>query len=937
MPKDAIGASGYWEWSIDDPDCWIELARFVVPDLLPTRARVASHDAITADRLSGRVARLDAVWKQFAELNIPYQLPPWVAGGRQRLRDPELVMAEGGTCIDLVLTFAAMCLAGGLRPYLVVDPAYSAEEGHALVGVDIDSGLETASGSIWPEPVQVESLRRSSVLTREQLGKTVLSGAVMLLDCTNAARDLKLALAKRGVDGRRDASHLARSFLDHESTGEVPEWKPEDLAVIDVAAVQRHFPPHGLDRSKRPAITAQLPKAPRWSHYPSRECLIEDVLAGFATTAGPEPQGMSTADVAQSRSADGAWTILLGPAGTGKSRLAHEVATKFEGGSAWWLTSNDDRTLRRSLAAAQANESGRTIKDTDMAGREEEADAALARLRTSAMPWLVVLDNANCKPSDLRSRPRPRAHLGQRVLVTTLPEYEAGWRQLMPNANFIPVQALTKADLDAVGSGLTQAAREAAGGSALLVRAYTSLSYVYGVRLEEQLAATPGEGSNRLWRAFLGLAAPGEIEAAHRLSWLPPDGIPESIAGALAGRLTRLGLLTQSLVRSSTEPLYDLHRSIGSSARSTDPDPVGHILSLLQEDSDSYDHLDRFGDTSTLDEMAHVLLPAHRGGDPRPGLGPGLVYLAQLFELYGRVIARDTAPSAEELHIEASSRNDVQGLLLAECLHGRARAVNQDAKRNQPVDKSEEDHTRQNREREAYVDEALALIEQARALRQGNAKLVARSDAVLGLLQQKKARFLPAEQRADLYIAAYNVLAHSRDERVAIIREERRRAGVEDEARLDLDAEIARARFNLAGAANDIASALPDTDLEGRAHYLAEARDTYDEVLTLRRALYGTARPHPHIVACVRGLGLIAYQTAWLVNTDKESRVASLRTAHDYLTQALTDDEMLDFEDGPDVVKSLFLLGKVSDRRLRLSAGEGRLSLMRSQADMENT
>jgi hypothetical protein len=469
------------------------------------------------------------------------------------------------------------------------------------------------------------------------------------------------------------------------------------------------------------------------------------------------------------------------------------------------------------------------------------------------------------------------------------------------------------------------------------VRAYTSLAHVYGVRLEDQLAVTPGEGSDRLWRVFIGLASLDEIEAAHRLSWLPPDGIPEPIAGPLAGRLARLGLLTQSLVRSAPEPLYDLHRSIGGSARSTDPDPAGHILSLLEENSDSYDHLDRFGDTNTLDEMAYVLLPAHRGGDPRPGLGPGLVYLAQLFELYGRVIARGTVPSAEELHIEASSRDDVQGLLLAECLHGRARAVNQDTTRNQPVDESEEDHARKNREREAHVDEALALIEQARALRQGNAKLVARSDAVLGLLQQKKARFLPADQRVDLYIAAYNVLARSRDVRVAIIREERRRAGVVDEARLDLDAEIARARFNLAGAANDIASALPDTDLEGRARYLAQARDTYGEVLALRRALYGTARPHPHIVACVRGLGLIAYQTAWLVDTDKESRVASLRTAHDYLTQALTDDEMLDFEDGPDVVKSLFLLGKISDRRLRLSAGEGRLSLMRSQADLENT
>jgi hypothetical protein len=100
------------------PNCWNELARYVVPDLLPTRARVGSYDAVTADPLSGRAFLLGLVWEQFAHLNIPFQLPPWVSGKRQRLRDPELVLAEGGTCIDLVLTFAAMCLVANLRPYL---------------------------------------------------------------------------------------------------------------------------------------------------------------------------------------------------------------------------------------------------------------------------------------------------------------------------------------------------------------------------------------------------------------------------------------------------------------------------------------------------------------------------------------------------------------------------------------------------------------------------------------------------------------------------------------------------------------------------------------------------------------------------------------------------------------------------------------------------
>lgn len=928
---------------MDRPDCWTELARYVVPDLLPNRARTSSYDTIAADPLSGRSAHLDDVWSQFTRLNIPYQHPPWVAGGVQRLRDPELVLAEGGTCIDLVLTFAAMCLAADLRPYLVVDPAFTPEEGHALIGVDLATGINVGRGSIGSDSDVATGDYIPPLLTRAQLRRNIDNGSVELLDCTNAALDLGLGLASRGVEGRKDAGRFARSFLQHESTGDVDEWTKGIVAVVDIVAVQRTRTPYSeLDRSKRAAITGHLPAAPPWLSYPKREELIDDVLAGFSEVVRlnrleSEPQEEVDSDGSVS---DRAWTILVGPAGTGKSRLAHEVATRFESGAAWWLTSNDERTLRRSLAAAQASETGRTIKGTDMLGRDEETDAALARLRTSAMPWLVVLDNANCTPANLgRSRPRPRVELGQRALVTTLSEYEAAWRKILPNARYFTVVPLSDDDLKAVGSTLSKSVRDAAGGSALLVGAYTSLQRIFGDDLEEKLAATSGNGAERLWKVLLELGTDEEIEAAHRLSWLPPDGLPAQIIGPMVGRLSILGVLTQSLVRSASEPLYDLHREIGRAARSTDPTPVEHVISLL-ENAESFDYLDRFGDTETLDEMANVLLPVHREGRSSEGLGPALVYLARLFELYGRVVARGSTRSAEEMHIEASQRDDVQGLLLAECLHGRARAVNQDNNRNSPVDQetgeTDQDHARRNAEREGFVDGALVMIEEAKTLRAGDAKLVARSDAVLGLLQQKKARFLPPDERANALVAAYGVLMHSRDVRVEIIRDERRSAGVDDETLLDLDPEIARARFNLAGAANDIARALPVTDPEGRSHYLDEARNTYEEVLNLRRAIYGTSRPHPHIVACIRGLGLIAYQRSWLVDAGKESRVASLRASHAYLTQAMSDDELLDFEDGTDVAKTLLLIAKAAERRLLLSAGRDQLSSMRSQADTEN-
>jgi hypothetical protein len=923
-PPESVQPFQDWTWSFLEEDAWPRLARFIVDrNDLPHRA--TEPTAHGADRVSRRQT-LERLWSLFADLRIPYQAPAWVAGGRQDIRDPHLVLDEGGTCLDLVLMFAAMAWSAGLRPYLVVDPARTEQSGHAVVAIDLDQSLENRSSlGIFPDGDQSPGWELAPYMNLR--ARVVDLERLVLLDCSHATAKpdsgagagVSIAGEPRGIRHLTEAIAKAAPFLTDLSTGSVPGWPADTLAVVDVVGAlrARGWRPLRVDRSRRPAITSSLPEAPAWVAYPSRERLCDDILA----RSSPVRSGV----------------VLFGRPGVGKSRLAHEVATRSGRTSAWWLTANDDRTLRRSLASANASESGRPLPETDL-GRDDEAVLGLARLSENRNPWLVVLDNANCHPRELKACPRARAELGQRLIVTTLPEFAEAWAGFLgegvgpgdaAQVGF-DVNPLDDADLLAVGSTLSATARAAAAGSVLLVRAFEALGHAHPDDFESTLNAEDGDSAVRLWHVFQKLE-PGSVDIATRAAWLPADGMPLALLGEGASRLVETGLLTRSLTRTSRYPLFDLHRTIGAAARATDSRPVERILVLLQESS-CRDHLDRFGDSQVLDRMACVVLAAHRRQSNRPGLGPAFVSLAALLEAFGRVAQRKHEPdqgwSAEELLTNAQDLDDLSPLERADCLHGLARAVNQDTSRNGPkavrhgeTETGEELTAREaeNRRRRTQVKEALVMIEQARELRRANPMLVARSEALRGLLMQKEARFLGDGLRTARLREAYDVLTVSLRDREKIIYEQRRAVNLPDDE-LDQDPELARAIFNLAGAANGLAAALPADDQGGRRRYLDQSGEVYERVRGLRLKIYGAARPHPHVLACVRGLGMNHYQRAWLLMSSAQEKLAELRTATEYLTQALSGDERLDYEDGDDTVKTLALMQKVVELRLHLSA-----------------
>ncbi|MFE1437227.1 tetratricopeptide repeat protein [Streptomyces sp. NPDC058739] len=129
-------------WDVNDPDA---LGRYVqdgvARQLLP---------ADLAQRLPGPGSgpaseRVRALYTVLADLRVRYvHEPATSAGSRQLLRTPDQVLSRPreGTCVDLAVTFAGMCLDAGLHPMLVilrsptVGGAPSARDvGHAIVVV----------------------------------------------------------------------------------------------------------------------------------------------------------------------------------------------------------------------------------------------------------------------------------------------------------------------------------------------------------------------------------------------------------------------------------------------------------------------------------------------------------------------------------------------------------------------------------------------------------------------------------------------------------------------------------------------------------------------------------------------------------------------------------------------------------------------------------
>lgn len=907
--------SSYFEpWYALSESADLELARRVQFDpngVIPPHSwdRGAFNEV---EAIEWRRAQLAELWDELVALRIPYLRPPWSPGNGQLIRHPNWVRREGGTCIDLCVLFASALLPNGLRPLVVVDPCWSEDTGHAVLAVDLSmdaQSTETADLGNGFEEVEKKGFGKVS---RWSFESAVRRGRLVLLDVTEAS---SYFVHGEHAGGRsfEEACAFGNQLFAGLERGRFDDWTDNQMvSVVDVDVTSRMdgFEPARLDESRMPAVSLQVPPGPAWIAYPSRSPILEELVNSISNSAG---------------ASSAAWAIIVGDAGVGKSTLAHRAVISSSAVGAWFLTASSEPTLKQSLGRAFAAERGQPLP-SEGGVRSEDAAVALGRLHSSQAPWVVVLDNANCVPGSLRSLPQPRADLRQRVVVTTQPQYLDAWRAAYPLATVVELGALGSEDIAALNgvADITWLA-DVAEGSPLLLGAYAAMAGPAGPGLKavEDAVGRAGaaRGSERLCAVVLDVfGEESDLVAGLRdAAWMPPQGLPARLLGPNVDVLVTARLFSPTLsLADDHEIAYDLHRSLASAVRRSDPDPPRRAAGLLQR-APFISHLDRRGDVETLTQMATVLLEAS-GRDDIDSLGSTLVTLGDLFELHGRVVKTEPPrrDSQEELHDVAERRADVRldRLLWARALHGKARAVNQDDKRNGPK-KGDEERTQTNAR---HVKEAIEWMEHAEALRDGDRVLVARSKAMRALLIQKRAKFVRGFEKVALLEESRRELEASRDVRTAAIIERRRGEQVPEEE-LELDEEIARARFNLAGVYNALA-AVEDAAAQRRAELLDRAYEVYENVGEIRRAIYGRQWAHPHIAACDFGMGLVCYQRTWLLELDVETRERELRRAEVFTEASLHARAQIDHEDGTDVTKSLKLLAKISLARLAHDDGK---------------
>jgi hypothetical protein len=122
----------------DDSYAWARaeeraLARYVQPDHLPAEFRLPAYiNRLDLLRAEGALGVAGALFGQLLKQKLQYDLAPFSprVGVTQLIRRPATILAERrGTCLDLAVLFAAMCLDSDLLPLIVV------VEGHAFAGL----------------------------------------------------------------------------------------------------------------------------------------------------------------------------------------------------------------------------------------------------------------------------------------------------------------------------------------------------------------------------------------------------------------------------------------------------------------------------------------------------------------------------------------------------------------------------------------------------------------------------------------------------------------------------------------------------------------------------------------------------------------------------------------------------------------------------------
>ncbi len=902
MPSDD---QGQWpDWRISHATAG-DLARYVNP--------AHATNWVPADLLSplrgqaGRRVRRDRaeqLYKSLSARHVPYASAPWnpaaydLAGrpAYQRIRTPSETIQGPATCLDLVLTFAAMAAEADLRPVLAIRyrPAP-----HALLVLDLSGGMsETSTDGGWPEPPGFTSRRdEPGVWDQDEDVSTPLIGLAQTedwlpIDVVGATRDFSLDFGQTSGMGVAEQEDPPGS-----------SWVLVDVRQVLVHLAARRVAPYQPPRgSSSRRIHGYLPSLPGFRDFPTRTGALRRLQSLIA--AG-QPGTV----------------VIQAPSGYGKSMLAHQLAISADRGCGWFLNATNAKELRRSLAQAERSEHELGGEPPRSGGEKADAvddyafaAAALDRLRTAEQPWVVVVDNCDSPPDAaqlVNLVPKPHAR-GQIVIVTTT---HPGWLNYTTDAlHRVPLAGLSAGDLRDLR--LPPDLSRAVDGRPLVALALAALRDRGGVTLP---AATEQDGPALAWDLLRQSARADQptVGLARLLAWLPPEPTPEKALAKVTAMdtapgdtLSDLGFVTWSaeagpgrLADPGDSPGAGLlmHRLFAAAVRDEtwrdDPGAAAEAISgALTTDQGRWLFISAADDSALarLEDDGEHPEPGdarrafrHLTDEPRSGPAPGLIWygLGHVRERRGPVVKSKEPFKAADVALDP----DDYPYQVAESRIGLARIVFQDPR------STVED-----------LEAAQSWLHTARNLLASNRnpdyrQLREQSNALYWLIARRLAAQQPdlAGQATGLTEIRENLWL-SFAERLRIARDQGDDQPVSEDAIPELDDGLGpeRAFYNLAGvdinlakmhhelalrAAAESGRALTADDerLEPAAQSLRDAEHVYDVVRELREKRYG-GRPHPHLAACLHGLAIVEYYRATLLGL-----VGALADAAGYAAAAL--------------------------------------------------
>ena len=901
-PDEGSGPWPDWEWHFGD-----------LADLR-TIGRYAVEDAIAATGLRNQRSFLDgglpaarevaaAGYNTFKSHAIAYGLEPLLYPDgdpdvhRQRIRTPEQIRTDKGTCIDLAVAYAAQCYEANLRAAVVFAMKRDAGGGypvHALVLVDLRVPRQDL---MYDQEVrQMHEYLRP--MTQKAPGLAWISAGALPEELVL----VDIIAATRGA---------ARSFVDACSDGESLLLQPDlELLAIDLfesrAAGNAYAPFAWVPSLKRaPAINTRLPIGGRYDEFDSRGAVTESLKRASGRV------------------------VLVGDSASGKSTLAHRRALAADHGYGWFLTGTDRKTLINSLAQAELaerplHEAG-SVFDADSIAR-----AGLQRLRDTTAPWVVVVDNADCDPKDLASW-LPEPGPGQTLIITTTEDRWTGvTRDRLANEPTIRPQWARGAEVTGLSIGpvspvdlkkgreWSEEVERAVGGSPLVAQ-------LVNAAIDAGACSVPQDGETAHafgWRVVQHALDDQEAESAAEarqvaslLAWLPAeDTTPATLRNlGIADPERALKALDASMVIYAPRGVIArMHRLVREAVRlapaGPQSDPVGTILRQSAADTLSIGHHNAMlmADDGLLRDMESHLADRPAGADR----GLAVYGLGRVVEYRG---ASSVKRAAGIYSLALRDEQHLSPRVRSACLLGRARWHNHDDSLNSADAIGEG---------ERLTLAAMACV--ADSTDPLDVLAHERARAMQGLLRRKLANSTmrddpPARRRA--LEAAVEILQESNRRRIDVLTAH---------PELNFD-DLDRGLFNLGGTYLTLAQ-VSDQDL--RAGLLSKSLDAYRDVLDIRQQRYGSDRNVPHVAACLNGIMMVRYYEVVLdalineaTSTDntQEERQAlkhtALREATEWGNRTLAMREAYEGRlDGGDTRKTTAVMAKIMMARIALAA-----------------